>query len=103
MLRSKSLFIVLLILSIFAISAYSKNSDSHIVPGVLQVKFEKAILKNKTHIQLNDFKDTGLKNILVKWNFTEGRKIFPDFMPKDTVAISLTGEPIKLKDLYNGP
>ena len=82
----------------FAISAYAENADKNIIPGLLQIKFAKPGLNNfSVKIHQDDISDPGLLKLLSDNDFTEGRKIFPDFT--STHAISKTGEEIQLRDL----
>lgn len=102
--KSITLFSRMLLFSVAIILSTGKlgsaQTTSEHVPGIILVKFEQGKLREVAQrIFPNDIQSSEIKNILQQVDFTEGRKIFESFLPGDTMAVSRSGEIVKLIDL----
>ncbi len=95
----KRLLIVLIVFFLLDQSSVFAQTKSR-VPGVVLVKFKGGHLKQLAkEITTDDVNDVGMKNLLKQFKFSGGRKIFRNTSPADTIALSRTGEQVKLIDL----
>lgn len=79
----------------------AQNPTARQVPGVIHVKFTpESIPTGKQMLQVQDLNGAKLQGRFSGRGFSQARKTFARFEPKDTLAVSrLTGEPVILHDL----
>ena len=99
--RIRALTALLLPLILIGALRAQSLTEGEPVPGLVLVKFAPdASPQVAQRIEPTDLQDTQARSVLQAAGLVEGRKVFREFLPADTLAMHrMTGEPVALIDL----